>query len=224
MLFQRQVSSARLDGMVAGENLLSAFDGDAIGPEALLFKTSCLTIASEERVAGEAPCELCDPDREVQRCVDRTLLSRLVAESPRQSGNSLRLQRPPEANDFTGVRALFESFYASIPCECYSNNSITNQEGLHASVFYSCVAALGLDITVEDSGSHGRLNMAVRFGGQVFEFKLEGSGGRGSAMGYLPSRDHADESRLPGCLIHRTVVVCNPESRSNSALEWAPVP
>ena len=51
-------------------------------------------------------------------------------------------------------------------------------------MLYSYFAALGLDITVEDSTSHGRLDMAVRFAGNVylFEFKvveLEPKGARG---------------------------------------------
>ena len=63
--------------------------------------------------------------------------------------------------------------------EWYCNNGITNSESFHTSVFHSCLAALGLDLTVEDSSSHSRLDMEVRFGGQDFEFKLEASGGRG---------------------------------------------
>ena len=43
-------------------------------------------------------------------------------------------------------------------------------EGYYASVFYSHFAALGLDITLEDASSHGRLDMAVRFNGQSIFF------------------------------------------------------
>ena len=63
----------------------------------------------------------------------------------------------------------------ALPRFCwYTNNDIANYEGYCASVFYSYFAALGLDITVEDSTSHGRLDIAVRFGGNVylFEFKV----------------------------------------------------
>ena len=50
------------------------------------------------------------------------------------------------------------------------------------STFYSYFAALGLDITVEDSTSHGRLDIAVRFGGAVylFEFKVVKMAGEGA--------------------------------------------
>ena len=60
-------------------------------------------------------------------------------------------------------------------------SDIARYEGYYASVLYSCFAALGLDVTVEDSSSHGRLDMAVRCNSNVylFEFKLlDGSPGR----------------------------------------------
>ncbi len=50
----------------------------------------------------------------------------------------------------------------------YVNNDIARYEGYYASVFYSYLAALGYEITVEDSSGAGRLDMAVRTGGQVY--------------------------------------------------------
>ena len=54
-------------------------------------------------------------------------------------------------------------------------------------MFYSYFAALGLDVTVEDSSSHGRLDMAVRFSGNVylFEFKVVEMEPEGAAMAQL---------------------------------------
>ena len=48
-LFQRRVSSVSLGDMVGTGELLSAFDVDDIGTEALLFRTGYLTIATEDR-------------------------------------------------------------------------------------------------------------------------------------------------------------------------------
>ena len=68
--------------------------------------------------------------------------------------------------------------------EWYTNNDIANYEGYYASVFYSYFAALGLDIVVEDSSSHGRLDMAVLFNSNVylFEFKVVELVPEGAAM------------------------------------------
>ena len=90
-----------------------------------------------------------------------------------------------EANDFAGLETLFHAFFASIPYEWYVNNDIARYEGYYASVFYSYFAALGLDIAVEDSSSHGRLDMAVLFNNNVylFEFKVVELSSAGAATG-----------------------------------------
>ena len=53
-LFERRVSSVSLDRTVSTTELLSAFDVDHIGTEALLFQTGYLTITGEERLGGKA--------------------------------------------------------------------------------------------------------------------------------------------------------------------------
>ena len=92
----------------------------------------------------------------------------------RRAAHSARLYDLLLVNDFAGLAVLFESFFASIPYEWYTNNDIAGYEGFYASVFYSYFVGLGLNVTVEDSSSHGRLDMALRFNGQVylFEFKV----------------------------------------------------
>lgn len=57
---------------------------------------------------------------------------------------------------------------------CYRKNELAGFEGFYTSLFYSYFAALGMDITVEDSTNRGRIDMTVRFEGQIylFEFKV----------------------------------------------------
>ena len=71
-------------------------------------------------------------------------------------------------------------------------------------VFYSYFAATGLDVTVEDSRSRGRADMAVRFGGNVylFEFKVVEQANEGAALAQLRARGYADKYRASGEPIH----------------------
>ncbi len=173
-LFERRVSSVSLDGMLGTEDVLSAFDVNKIGTEALLFQTGYLTIIAEERLGGAALYRLGHPNREVRESLNRVLLRHLVQDTAQQTANSIRLARLLEAPDWAGMKELFHAFFASIPYQWYTGNHIADYEGFHASVFYSYFAALGYDIAVEESSSHGRLDMAVRAAGHVylFEFKV----------------------------------------------------
>ena len=197
-LFKRRIATVSLGETLGTGELLSAFDVDHIGTEALLFQTGYLTIQSEERLGGETLYRLGYPNREVRQSLNRSLLRHLVQDAARQTRNSIRLHRLLEAGDFAGLKDLFHAFYASIPHEWYTNNDIARFEGYYASVFYSYFAALGLDVTVEDSTSHGRLDMAVRAGGRVylFEFKVVEQSGAGAALAQL--RGAGLRGQVPG--------------------------
>ena len=205
-------------------SLLSAFDVDRIATEALLFQTGYLTIRDEEDVGGETFYRLGYPNREVRQSLNRSLLQHLVQSDSGEEANRLRLYRLLRANDFEGMRALFHAFFASIPCEWYTNNDIARYEGYYASVFYSYFAALGLDITVEDSTSHGRLDMAVRFDGNVylFEFKVVEMAGGGAAMAQLKERGYADKYRDTGEPIHLVAVEFSRDTRNVVGFEVEP--
>ena len=222
-LFERQVTSISLGEMVGTEALLSAFDVEHIGTEALLFQTGYLTITGEDELGGLPLYRLDYPNREVRQSLNRVLLRRLVQDHERQTANSIRLARLLEAHDCAGLRELFHAFFASIPYEWHTNNDIARYEGYYASVFYSYFAALGYEITVEDSSSSGRLDMAVRTGGHVylFEFKVAEQAPPGSALAQLRERDYAAKYRGRGEPIHLIGVEFSRETRTVTAFEAA---
>ena len=222
-LFERRVSSVSLDRMVSTAALLSVFDVGRIGTEALLFQTGYLTITGEERLGGMPLYRLGFPNREVRQSLNEHLLSHLVQDVERQTVNSVRLARLLEAQDCAGLKELFHAFFASIPYEWHTSNDIANYEGYYASVFYSYFAALGYDIAVEESSSHGRLDMAVRTGGNVylFEFKVVEMAPPGSALTQLQERDYAAKYRGSGEPIHLIGVEFSRETRNVTAFEVA---
>ena len=222
-LFRRRVRSVDLDGMLPSDDLLSAFDVDAIAPEALLFQTGYLTILREEPRAGERFYRLGYPNREVRQGLNRSLLDRMVGDPSRRAAHSARLYDLLQADDIEGMRDLFHAFYASIPHQWYTNNDIADYEGFYASVFYSYFAGLGLDVSVEESTSRGRLDMAVRFEGRVyvFEFKVVEQAGEGTAMAQLVDRGYADKYGSPRVRVHLVGVEFSSASRNVVAFERA---
>ena len=228
-LYERRVSSVSLGEMVSTGELLSAFDvggraaAEHIGTEALLFQTGYLTITGEERLGGEPLYRLSYPNREVRQSLNRVLLRHLVQDTAQQTANSIRLARLLEAHDCAGLKDLFHAFYASIPYQWYTNNDIADFEGFYASVFYSYFAALGYEISVEESSSHGRLDMAVRTGGHVylFEFKVVEMAPPGAALAQLQERGYADKYRARGEPIHLIGVEFSRDTRNVTTFEVA---
>ena len=220
-LFERQVSSLELNAMIGSDELLSTFDVDDIATEALLFQTGYLTIKSAEDLGGKRLYQLGYPNQEVLQSLNESLLRYLVQNATRQMANSVRLYRLLEANDFAGLETLFHAFFASIPYEWYTNNDIARYEGYYASVFYSYFAGLGLNIAVEDSSSHGRLDMAVLFNSHVylFEFKVVEMASAGAAMAQLQERHYADKYRALGQPIYLIGVEFSKDERNVTAFD-----
>ena len=220
-LFNRRVSSLALDGMLSTAELLSTFDVDDMPTEALLFQTGYLTIERPEPRGAEMFYRLGYPNREVRQSLNRSLLNRMTGDASRPVAHSARLYDLLLVNDFPGLAALVESFFASIPYEWYTNNDIASYEGFYASVFYSYFAGLGLDVVVEDSSSHGRLDMALRFNANVylFEFKVVELAPEGAAMAQLKARGYADKYRDRGEPIHLIGVEFSREARNLAAFD-----
>ena len=220
-LIERGVASPELDGMLAGDDLLSAFDVDEMEPAALLFQTGYLTIRDVEDDDGEAIYRLGYPNREVRQSFNRSLFRALGAAG--QAADRPRLRRLLAANDFAGLERLLRAFFAGIPYEWHTRNDIARYEGYYASVCYSWFAAVGLDITVEDSSSRGRVDLAVRYRGNVylFEFKVVELEPEGAALAQLQARGYAEKYRGLGEPIHLLGVEFSRTTRTLAAFEVA---
>ena len=229
-LLERGVGSLALEDMLGDDALLSAFDVGAIATEALLFQTGYLTIHDERDVGGEAAYRLGYPNREVRQSLNRSLLSRLADDPSGPTGHRVRLYDLLRDNDFDGMEALLRAFFAGIPYQRHTRNDIADYEGYYASVFYTLFASAGLDMTVEDSSSRGRVDITVRLDGSVylFEFKVADPAPPGSpapqsaAMAQLRERGYADKHRSSGRPVHLIAVEFNKETRNLAGFEAAP--
>ncbi len=223
MLLSRGVGTLDLDNILGSDELLSTFDVDHIATEALLFQTGYLTIIQTEPRGSRTYYRLSYPNQEVRQSLNESLLNHLTGSPAQQAEHSARLYDLLLVNDFAGLETLFKAFFASIPYQWHTNNEIANYEGYYASVFYSYFASVGFDIVVEDSGSDGRLDMAVRFNDNVylFEFKVVELASEGSAMAQLQAKGYADKYRDLGEPIHLIGVEFSRETRNLIGFETA---
>ena len=204
LLTERQVFLPTLGQLETDAALLSAFDVEHIGTEALLFQTGYLTIDVEENLSGAWFYRLRYPNREVYQSLTGALLDAWTPPGPLGVRHRRDLHRLLLANDFRGLERLFTAFFAGIPTDWHRNNPITRYEGYYASVFYAYFASLGLDLTPEEASSAGRLDMALRFNGQVylFEFKVVELAPEGRALQQIKDRGYAEPYLAAGVPVH----------------------
>ncbi|WP_218919430.1 ATP-binding protein [Rhodoferax antarcticus] len=216
LLQQRQVFTPDLSRIVASEDLLSTFDVDNIPIEALMFQAGYLTIASVRELPGRMQLTLKYPNLEVQSALNNSLLQSLTGSLSLPGPQITRLYDLLQAQDFSGLKNLFQAFYASIANDWYRKNELSGFEGYYASIFYSYFAALGVDIRLEDPTNFGRIDMTVLFAGQVFlfEFKVVELNPAGSALQQLKDMAYADKYRARAEPIHLIGVEFSKTSRN----------
>jgi len=222
LLAQRQVLAPQLERRLTNAELLSAFDVEHIHIDALLFQTGYLTIrCAQEAVRGFWTYTLCYPNLEVKSSLNSVMLNTMGVDPNDALLQRTRLLPVLLANDFAAMQALFTAFFASIPYQWLANNPVAQYEGYYASVFYGYFAALGLDITCEESSNAGRLDMALRFNGHVylFEFKVVELEPEGKALQQIIDKGYADKYKAEGQPIHLIGIEFSKASRSVVALD-----
>ena len=213
LLQQRQQFTPDLGHIVASESLLSTFDVDTIPVEALMFQAGYLTVDRSWEAPGEMEITLKYPNLEVKTSLNKSLLQSLSGGASVQVSRVYNLL---QTQDFTGLKDLFHAFYASIANDWYRKNELAGFEGYYASIFYSYFAALGLDISLEDPTSVGRIDMSVRFNQHIylFEFKVVELTPKGSALQQIKAKGYADKFRASGQPIHLIGVEFSKASRN----------
>ncbi|ASM77372.1 hypothetical protein VITFI_CDS1594 [Vitreoscilla filiformis] len=206
LLAREAVFSPRLDRMCGDLELLSTFDVEHIAPEALLFQAGYLTVHEKQVLDnGDTVYTLGYPNREVESCLNRVLLPAYGVPRQVALASRMALLGALKSADAVAIRAGLHALFAGIPSDWYRSNPLAGFEGHYASVFYSHLAGLGLDLRVEDATNHGRIDLTLRFAGRIFifEFKvLDGDRPDGSALAQIRAKGYADKYRSHGQPVH----------------------
>ena len=178
MMMEREISPMALEKRVTDEKLVSNFDIENIGIDALLFQTGYLTITSEERRGPRTLYTLDYPNFEVRQSLNDGLLGYITGPENGVADQGDELGDLLVANDFDGFADHLRSFFAGIPYQWQGTNGPARYEAWYAGMLYACFRTIGLDIRVEDSSSRGRADMVALHGGQVFVFEFKMADGK----------------------------------------------
>ncbi|WP_440870584.1 PD-(D/E)XK nuclease domain-containing protein [Thiocystis violacea] len=207
---------SRLAHLRADEALLSAFDVDHLAPEARLWQTGYLTFTGSRQIGARREYTLGYPNLEVESALNDSLAKALIGEPGQVSELTSRLYDLLVAGDFDALRLHVESFFAAIPHQWHTANPIAHYEGYYASVFYSHLAALGLDLAAEDATQLGRIDLRLKFNARIwlFEFKVVELAPEGRALQQIKDRGYADKYRALGQPIHLIGIEFSRERRT----------
>jgi hypothetical protein len=156
------------------------------------------------------------PNAEVEAALNAALLP-AFGPTPRPAIQArARLENALFDADMPGLEAATHALFASIPHDWYRKNTLAQFEGFYASVFYSHLAALGMDTRVEDATNKGRIDLALRVGSRVylFEFKVVEQVPEGRALAQLQLKAYAEKYRQAGVTVVLVGIEFSRESRN----------
>ncbi|MDE0522845.1 MAG: AAA family ATPase, partial [Boseongicola sp.] len=221
MLMERSVGPMELENRMADMSLVSKFDVNDIGIEALLFQTGYLTIAEERKEGFRTYCRLDYPNLEVRVSLNDELLAYLGKKGKEPLDQGRAFCALLEANDFEGFAERLRSYLSGIPYQWHATGDLARYEAWYASLLHMCFRAIGVEVHAEDASSHGRADMVVLTGGQVFVLEFKMADGEGdadaaldAALAQMRERGYADKCRGQGAPVHLLAVACGREARN----------
>ena len=221
MLMEKSVSPMELENRMADMSLVSKFDVNDIGIEALLFQTGYLTIADEQKEGLRTFYRLDYPNLEVRFSLNDQLLGHLGKTGREQLDERRELRELLESNDFERFADRLRSYLSGIPYQWHATGDLARYEAWYASLLHMCFRAIGVDVRVEDASSHGRADMVVLTGGQVFVLEFKMADGEGdvtaaldAAISQMRGRRYAEKYFDREEPVHLLGVACGREARN----------
>ncbi|MEM7184347.1 MAG: AAA family ATPase [Spirochaetota bacterium] len=195
LIEKRKFSIPEIEHVEISREIMNSFDIGSIPLEALLFQTGYLTIKEVENLGDMTFYHLTYPNKEVKMSLTDTILRFLSDSSTDKERNKSGLYRILFSGQVEKLKDLFHAFFASIPYQWYTGNTIANYEGYYCSVFYSYFTATGIEIKVEDATNQGRIDMVAILNGRcyILEFKVNEMNLEGSAMAQLKEKNYQEK-------------------------------
>jgi len=161
------------------------------------------------------------PNQEVRISLNRGLLQYLGKTVTDAAGQGRDLCALLKANDVAGFAATLKAYLASLPYQWHATGDLARYEAWYASLLHMCFRAIGVDVCAEEASSHGRADMVVRTGGQVFvlEFKMAENAAAAetalaAAFTQMRQRGYAETYRDCQEPVHLIAVACGREVRN----------
>ena len=220
LLQEGQYYIPEIENLSAGEEIVGSFDVESISAETLLFQTGYLTITGFEQIGFFRRYSLTFPNLEVKASLTNSILSSLTQERLAKTKNQSSLVEALQKNDLDSLQRIFQAFFSSIPHDWYRKNQLAGYEGYYASIVYCYFAALGLDVTPEESTNKGQIDLVVRFENRVYviEFKVVELTDEGKALEQIKARGYAE--KFAGQEIYLIGAEFSSEKRNIVGFEW----
>ncbi len=212
-----------LSNLLVGEEILNSFDVNNIKLEVLLFQAGYLTIGEEFIEDDEIEYTLILPNKEVKIALNKYIIQQIYDDYGVHKRKNIR--KALKIADLNGLKDAFISIFANIPYNNYVNNNILHYEGFYASVIYTYLVSLGIEVIGEDVTNKGRIDLTIKILNYIYiiEFKVTSTSNTNNALKQIKDKNYAQKYLNEGKEIFLIGIHFNEEERNISSFEWEKV-
>ncbi len=173
ILEKNRVSSLQLENLVVEASSLKKFELGTFTPEALLFQSGYLTIKETEMDGENILCHLYYPNFAVQRSFSYGMAEHLTKRGKQVAVLGKELLEALGENDFSAFSQKIRELLPHLPHAWHDRGKLGHHESWHASMLYTSFRTTTASLAVEEMTSHGRSDMVLLHGDQVFVFEFK---------------------------------------------------
>ncbi len=173
MLERNKVSPMQLENRVVDADLVTNFEPGKFSPEALLFQSGYLTITEMEQKGSRLLYHLHYPNFEVQSSFNTAFAEHLTKLGKEVVATGEDLLQALGGNDFSAFRQIIQELLPHLPHAWHDRGKLGHHESWYASMLYMSFRTTTANLVVEEMTSHGRSDMVLLHGDQVFVFEFK---------------------------------------------------
>jgi len=206
----------KLSNLIVDDSLVNSFDIENINIEVILYQSGYLTIESmdiDEDDFIEYKLKL--PNKEVKQSLSQFIIQTLYKDTTPAKKEILKALRECALDSFENS---LKSIFSSIAYNNYTKNNISHYEGYYASVIFTYLSALGLDIRGEDVTNLGRIDLTIVLPKTIYivEFKV----GKEDALAQIKAKSYHQKYLIENKDIYIIGINFDKEDQNISKFEW----
>ena len=215
-----------LEHIKVNDSLIGSFDIENIKIETLLFQTGYLTIKEKRRGRRGLEYILSYPNKEVLLSLNDHILDCLTNQYSEKFIFQDKIYECLESLNLDKLKDILRELFASIPYNNYTNNKIYEYEGYYASVVYSYLVSLGIELIAEDVTNRGRIDLTLKLDSRVFiiEFKvidkIEKDSDKSSALEQIIKNNYAQKYQSQSKEIYLLGIEFCKDEKNICSFEW----
>ena len=221
LLQKKQYYVPSFESVLISDSDLSTFEVNNIPINALLFQTGYLTVKKISQIGTQYGYILSYPNLEVKASLNDSLFA--LGTNIETKGRSLaRVDCALKSACFDDLKEIFNAHFSSIPHDWYRNNPMGQYEGFYAGIIYSCFAALGYDLTAEDTTSTGRIDLTIQMPDKILiiEFKLAKYGSADDAIKQIIDKKYADKFKADKRPVYLIGMSFDDQTKTMADIKW----